>query len=124
MPTHLEHLYLGGRGRVVALDKRTGDEVWTTDLKVGWFRLGNSFVTLVEGVDHLYAFAYGIAYCLTKNEGLVVWQHKVKELKNSLASLSVDGAVIGPRGTLSPWQQQALLDAQSANAAAVSSGGM
>lgn len=117
MPAQPDYLYVGGRGRVFALDKRTGTPMWRTELKSGWFKWGHSFVTLVEGLDRIYAFAYGTVSCLTKDRGEILWQKEIRELKSSLASLAVDAASLGGRASYSPALQQSLHDADQAAAA-------
>ena len=92
------YLFVGGKGRVFALLKRTGAVVWDVELKKGGIfglKGGNEFVTLVEGQSNLFAFAFGTAYCLSKSTGNVVWQSEIKDLKNSIASLAVDANLVG-----------------------------
>lgn len=89
------YLFIGGRGRVYALDKIGGQIVWEIQLKTGFFRTGSDFVTLSEGVDFLFAFTYGIAFCLDKYTGKIVWQTPIKELKHHASSMVVDATLLG-----------------------------
>jgi outer membrane protein assembly factor BamB len=94
------YLFVGGKGRVYALLKRTGAIVWDIELKKGGLfgmKGGCDFVTLVEGQSNLFAFAYGTAYCLSKSTGKVMWQSEIKDLKNHIASLAVDANLVGAR---------------------------
>ena len=89
------YLFIGGRGRIYALDKMSGQTVWQVELKKGWFRSGNDFVTLAEGADHLFAFSCGIAFCIEKWTGNLLWQSEIKRLRNHIASLAVDATLLG-----------------------------
>ena len=104
------YLFIGARGRVLALEKHTGREVWRIELKTGFFRTGKDFVTLSEGVDHLFAFSYGIAFCIDKGNGRILWQTEIKELKQHVASLAVDATLLGSAGADSGGSDTAELD--------------
>jgi outer membrane protein assembly factor BamB len=97
MPTHPNspYLFVGGNSRVFALDKSTGGIAWDIQLKSGWFKTGKDFVTLSEGVDYLFAFSHGIAFCLDKESGTTIWQREISELKHHVASLAVDATLLG-----------------------------
>lgn len=88
-------LFIGGRGRVYALDKVDGSIIWDIKLKSGFFKTGKDFVTLSEGLDFLFAFSYGIAFCIDKYTGNILWQREIKELKHEAASLAVDATLLG-----------------------------
>jgi len=92
------YLFIGGKGRVYALLKSNGSTMWELELKRGGFlgmKSGSSFVTLVEGLTHVYAFAYETAFCINKDSGHVAWQYTLKELEGSIASLTVDATLLG-----------------------------
>lgn len=108
-----ELLFLAGRGLVVGLNKRTGQEVWRTSLRSGWFNWGSSYVGLVEGTDHLYACANGQVSCLSKDEGRVLWQSKVSDL-GFFPTITVDGVPLAARGVSSSLPQQLLMAQQAA----------
>ena len=84
-------IFIGGRGRVYALDKNTGNLLWETKLKDGFFKSGNDLVSLLETDTHLYAFSYGTLYRLIKNSGDVEWQTHIPHLKHYVGLLAVDG---------------------------------
>lgn len=122
------YLYLGGRGWVIALDKATGAEIWRTSIKTGWFRLGGSFVNLVEGAEFLFAIYGGHVNCLSKTDGTILWQQGVRDLGSSLISLAVDAGQLGMRGSAAPLIPTLIAAQQAAAAsqtgAAGASGGM
>lgn len=92
------YLFIGGRGRVYALDKSDGSIKWEVELKTGFFKAGSGFVTLSEGVDFLFAFSYGIAFCIDKYTGTILWQTLIKHLKHEVASMAVDATILGGGG--------------------------
>ena len=74
-------LYVGMKGNVVALDKRTGQEVWRT--KLGGYDLVN---ILVEE-ELIFAYAKGHVYCLSF-KGQVLWDNGMPGLGYSMALLA------------------------------------
>ena len=106
------YLFIGGQSSVWAIHKRSGKLVWTIELRRGWLSRGNRFVTIAEGVDDLFAFTGGSAFCLNKASGDVVWERPIQSLKNHLATLAVDAVPLA----------QASLVQQAAAAAAAAPG--
>ncbi|MEO0476123.1 MAG: hypothetical protein AAF085_09180 [Planctomycetota bacterium] len=89
------YLFIGGRSYVYALDKLSGDIAWEIALKPGFFKSGKDFVTLSEGLDFLFAFTHGIAFCLDKYTGRIIWQTPIKRLKYETTSMAVDATLLG-----------------------------
>jgi outer membrane protein assembly factor BamB len=89
-----QFLYIGGGGRVYALERSTGRKAWETELKTGWFKSGKDFVSLVEGLDHLYAVSYGIVFALHKGSGEILWRQEIPALRYQIATLTIDGAAL------------------------------
>ncbi|MBC7895502.1 MAG: PQQ-binding-like beta-propeller repeat protein [Cytophagaceae bacterium] len=77
-------MYLGIRGRVVALNRMTGDEVWRAELK------GSGFVQVARDQDYVYATTRGEIFCLTPDTGQLVWNNPLKGLGMDLASIASD----------------------------------
>jgi outer membrane protein assembly factor BamB len=65
-------IYVGIRGHVVALDRRTGDELWRTHLK------GASFVYVQRDEDLLLATCSGEVFALRPRTGELVWHNRLK----------------------------------------------
>lgn len=100
-------MYLGIRGTVVAIDRRTGAEIWRTPLK------GCDFVNVALDGDSLFATARGEIYCLDPLTGRVRWNNPLKGLGWGLITIA---------GTdITPLAQQRASDAQRANSAAAAS---
>lgn len=70
-------VYVGLKGMVVALDRRTGSEVWRTPLKGGVGR-SSSFVALQRDGDLLYAGVGGEVWALDPKSGTVFWHNPLK----------------------------------------------
>jgi outer membrane protein assembly factor BamB len=100
-------MYLGIRGTVVALDRRTGAELWRTPLK------GCDFVNVALDGDSLFATARGEIYCLDPITGRIQWANPLKGLGWGLITIA---------GTdIAPMAQQRAREQQRANGAAAAS---
>ncbi len=80
-----ELLFVGIRGSVVALDRATGSQVWTTRLK------GKDFVNVVLSGGALYAASRGELFCLDQSTGFIRWRNPLKGLGFGLATIAVQG---------------------------------
>ncbi len=89
--THFTQIFVGGRGRVYALDKLSGRQIWEVLLKDGFFKTGNDLVSLLETSDRLYAFSYGTLYRLKKETGDIEWKAHIPHLKHHVGLIAVDG---------------------------------
>jgi len=69
-------LFVGTHGRVRALDKRTGDEVWTTSLP----STGYGLVTLLVEDDMIYAGSRGHLFALRPADGAVLWRNDLPSM--------------------------------------------
>jgi outer membrane protein assembly factor BamB len=83
-------IFLGGAGHVFALCRNSGDVLWETELKPGFFKMGKDFVSLLETKKGLFAFAYGTLYRIDPLRGDILWQKKIDKLKNSVGIISTD----------------------------------
>jgi hypothetical protein len=81
--------YVGIKAAVIALDRRTGTEVWRTPLKGGVGRT-NSFVTLQRDDDILYAGIGGELWALDPKNGTVLWHNPLKGLGYGILSVLGD----------------------------------
>ena len=101
-------VYLGIKGSVVALDRRTGQERWRTSLK------GRDFVNVALDGDLLIATVRGEAFCLDPDTGRIRWANPLKGLGLGLVTIAGTG--------IASLAQQRAADAAAAasSAAAVS----
>ena len=82
-------VYVGLKAMVVALDRRTGTEVWRTPLKGGVGR-STSFVTLQRDGDLLYAGVGGELWALDPKSGAVLWHNPLKGFGYGIPSVLGD----------------------------------
>jgi outer membrane protein assembly factor BamB len=112
------HLYVGVKGQVVAIDKDTGKTVWQTMLKGGLVASGQRFVSLLVQDGRVYAHTYGELFCLDQATGAILWQNGLEGLGFDIATIATEGI---PSSALPALVS--LRNAQSAAAAACSAGG-
>lgn len=84
-------IYVGIKHFVVALDARTGAEVWRTKLK------GSDFVTVLWDGETLVAANSGEVWGIDEKSGAVMWHNELKGLGRGLVSL-VSSRTPGPSG--------------------------
>jgi outer membrane protein assembly factor BamB len=78
-------LVLGVKGSVVAVNKTTGVQLWTTHLK------SSQFVSVAADHSHVYAHTHGELFCLQLQTGAHVWQNNLPGLGYGAASLVLPG---------------------------------
>jgi len=84
-------VYIGGSGYIYAIYTSDGEIAWELQLKPGWLKTGNNFVSIMEDGVFLYAFSYGIFYKIRKSNGEIMCKGKeIKNLKNKAGVFSVD----------------------------------
>ena len=77
-------LFVGIKGSVIAVDRRSGETLWSTHLK------GSSFVTVAVENGAVYAGTYGRLYCLDPSTGSVRWTNELPGMGYGL--LCIGGA--------------------------------
>lgn len=110
-------IYVGVKDTVVALDDRTGSEVWRREL------VGSDFVTVLWDGDALIAANRGEVFRLDPKSGAVIWQNELKGLGRGLISLaSSRGGASASGGDVAAAKQQKNREAaaHAAGAAAAS----
>ena len=70
----MQILIVGMKGRVLGIDKVTGDRVWETHLK------SSGFVNMYIESDRVYASTRGELFCLDLPTGILRWSNKMKGL--------------------------------------------
>ena len=79
------HIYVGIKGTVLALDRSSGVVVWQTGLS------GGTFVNLADDGDRVYALSQGEAFCLDARDGRILWKNPLKGFGLGLGSILVPG---------------------------------
>lgn len=75
-------IYVGIKHAVIALDARTGSEVWRADLKSG------AYVTVLWDGEALVAANAGEVWRLDPEHGHVLWHNELKGLGRGIVSLA------------------------------------
>jgi len=83
MPRDLQILiYVGIKSSVIALEDRTGAEVWRTKLR------GQDYVTVLWDGEALIAANSGEIWRLDPRNGAIIWQNELKGFGRGLVSLA------------------------------------
>lgn len=78
----MENLFIGINGRVMAIDRATGEKAWDTLLK------GTDFVNVVLDSGDLYAANRGELFCLDPATGHIRWRNEMKGMGWGLISIA------------------------------------
>ncbi|HEX4936716.1 MAG TPA: PQQ-binding-like beta-propeller repeat protein [Gemmatimonadaceae bacterium] len=111
-------VYIGIKSHVIAFHRKTGAEVWRTQLPAK-YKSSASFVNVVRDAEGLFATCAGEVFALDPRNGNVLWSDPLKGLGTGLVTLVTDlgGASQAPVLAESVHQQQAA--ATAATTAAV-----
>ena len=71
----LDPLFIAIGGHAVALDSRTGEEIWRTKVKSS-----SSYATMSMVDGRLLMGVSGEVFCLNPSNGEVIWHNKLKGL--------------------------------------------
>ena len=82
-------LYVGTNRHVLALDPRTGAELWRTKLPKGGI---GSPVTIVIKGQNLYVGHHGRVYGLDRRNGSILWQNDLPRTGYHAVLLAMEGA--------------------------------
>src|SRR2546428_4000899 len=77
-----ELVFIGIKGSVVALNRGTGEQVWTAPLK------GSDFVNVMVQGGAVLASCYGEIFCLDPLTGHALWHNPLKGLGTGLATIA------------------------------------
>ena len=99
------YLFIGIRGYVMAVDRATGQDIWSTSLK------GADFVNVVLDGDGLYAASKGRLYRLDPATGRILWENELTG--RGWGMVSIAQSADGNRGLMAEKRRQ-----DEANAAA------
>jgi outer membrane protein assembly factor BamB len=100
MPRDLRSLiFVGIKNSVVALDVKSGEEVWRTKLK------GSDFVTVLFDGESLVAANAGEIFALDPQTGTVRWHNTMKGLGLGLVTLASSRVATDPGGSVAGSQR-------------------
>jgi outer membrane protein assembly factor BamB len=80
-------IFLGVKGRVIALDRATGQQLWNTELKAG------DFVNLVVDEELVIAATRGEVFGLDANSGKILWRNGLPGMGFGLISVATANGV-------------------------------
>ena len=101
-------IYLGIKGTVIALDRRTGVEQWRTPLK------GMDFVNVTMDDDSIYAAARGEMFCLDPISGRILWTNQLPGMGWGMITMAGESI---RQGSIAPMMARRAADQQAANGA-------
>ncbi|UCG32800.1 MAG: PQQ-binding-like beta-propeller repeat protein [Phycisphaerales bacterium] len=82
-------LYVGTNRHVLALDPRTGAELWRAKLPKGGS--GNPVTMVIKG-QNLYVGHHGHVFCLDKRNGSILWDNDLPKTGYHAVLLAMEGA--------------------------------
>jgi outer membrane protein assembly factor BamB len=85
-----ELVYVGIKGKVVALSRATGEMRWSQDLGAGF--LSGSFVHVVVDGNDVFASTQGEITCLDADTGQIRWQNPLRGYGLGIASIATQNA--------------------------------
>lgn len=91
-------LLLAVKSRVLALDRSSGQTLWTTKLPSGG--IGYDFVTLLPDHQQIFAHTRGQVHCLDLATGRILWTNGLPGCGYGLASLAIPGGLSAPETAL------------------------
>lgn len=83
----VQPVIVGLKGTVVALQRKTGAELWRNPL-----RDGNDFVNVVIDRDCIFATTSGEIFCLEKDSGKTLWHNSLKGLGRGMVTIASAGS--------------------------------
>jgi outer membrane protein assembly factor BamB len=81
-----EILYVGVKGEVIAYEKATGRQLWSTVLK------SSQFVNVILDGNRLFAHTYGELFALDAANGRLLWRDELKGYGYGMATLVTTAA--------------------------------
>jgi outer membrane protein assembly factor BamB len=106
-----ELVYIGIKGKVIALSRATGEMAWSANLDAGFLNTG--FVHVVVDGNDVFATTQGEVSCLDAATGQIRWQNPLRGYGMGIASIAT-------RNVCSPADLAAQIIAQQQTAAATS----
>jgi outer membrane protein assembly factor BamB len=88
-----DFVFIGIKGSVIALNRFTGQQVWTTRLK------GSDFVNVVLQNEVVLASCCGEIFCLNALTGKGLWHNPLKGFGRGLATIATEHT---PGSSLAP----------------------
>ena len=111
-------IYVGIKGTVSALDRASGQAVWSTKLK------GYDFVNLILEGEDLFAAARGEVFCLDPETGSIRWNNSMPGFGWGLVTIATPGGSTSPGAVAAAeYQQRAAAQTASSSSSTGSAAG-
>lgn len=110
--SRLSLIYIGVKSSVVALDRKTGGEVWRLDLPAK-YKSSVAFVNIFRDDEGLFASCAGEVFSIDPRTGALLWRNELKKLGTGFVSIASELAT----GAQGAGLVNAQLQAQSAASA-------
>ncbi|MBK6308875.1 MAG: PQQ-binding-like beta-propeller repeat protein [Gemmatimonadetes bacterium] len=82
-------VYVGIKAHVIAFNRKTGEEVWRTQLPAK-YKSTADFVNVVRDAEGLFATCAGEVFALDPRDGTLLWKDALKGLGTGLVTLATD----------------------------------
>ena len=103
-------IFIGIRGKVVALDRETGQQLWKAELK------GSDFVNVMLDVDRVIAATKGEVFCLDAATGQLWWRNELPGEGRGLVTIAT---AFGSASAMPPFLEKQRRDEAASTAAVV-----
>lgn len=80
-------VFIGIKGSVVALNRATGEQVWSIHLK------GSDFVNVVVESGQVFATCSGEVFCLDPLSGTGLWHNPLRGMGTGLATIATSDGI-------------------------------
>jgi len=111
-------IYIGIKGHVLAFDRKTGVEIWRTQLPAK-YKSSASFVNIVRDADGLFAACAGEVFALHPRTGELLWKDPLKGLGTGVISIATELGATSSLTVAVVEEQQRQAAASAATTAAV-----
>ncbi len=93
---NIQPLIIGTNGHVASINLETGEENWRTFLKAGglFSSTTHSDVAVLSHHGLVLAGCCGHLFCLSKDNGEILWHNNLSGLGNNDVSLALEGVAI------------------------------
>ena len=92
-------LFVGIKGSVVALDRSSGRQVWST-------RLGGTFVNVIVDSEKVVAASRGEIFCLDPLTGRQLWHNPLRGYGIGLVTMATTGTPASSAAVLAEKKRQ------------------
>jgi len=108
----MKKLFIGIKGHVVCLDKKTGNELWRTKIR------SSAITNVIFDGDALYAYCNGHLFSLDPNTGDQLWENQLNGLGYGYCIIASEDTKVDQQTINAAQYQHAAASVNSRNNAA------